>query len=592
MVDKSKLKKPKAKKPDSLAVRPALAGLGALRNKAFNELSQSDNAAVQAAGKSANAAFSEFSRMRASSLKKKNQLYEKRVNKARMKAEKTGAKLEVEKNKSPFSEKSSKKANKKKAQKKQLRKKRNAEMFKQNMKKAAKKARDEIARKAADFIAGKGKFIALGVLGFIMMMMVPMIFSMMMGGGGGTINNGAVIGVATYTTDRKGLIDFNNQVNDLFWQWQSSINSKMDKLSSDDTDKWLLVLKACSGGPVSDCPNIESSDYTPDPDNVYKVIKHLYKGGDTFSDYDITCLYAYFTVKYRDKDWESFSSEFSSFFETYYELEVEEIKNIIDEEVTIDTHVNIDCEVSDNGAHNHDTTTEEHTESTTDVLMCYYLRPKDPANPMTIKKYIDEQIKTIGEIKEGGKTEGELHYEMLMKSLGYHQVIDYPVLVADTGEKVDWSGSGRKFGSFGEMYDVNEGSTIEGVQSDYRFRQKTQNSINISTTDDVSKLEAVAGGDGVVKNKTANYVEIEYPEENLIVKYSCKQRDSFHNFYDSVPTGMTTIAIGSPISSGEHLFYSTGSNMAMYPGIEISAYCTETNEYINPLLVIRSKDYV
>ncbi len=125
----------------------------------------------------------------------------------------------------------------------------------------------------------------------------------MVGGGGGGGVTGGIVGAASYTADRKGLIDFNNDFNALMWQWQSSINDKMNSLAAEDTAEWELVLNPCSGGPIAGCEHVTGSDYVEDPENVYKVIKTLYRGdGGSISQYDITCLYAYFTVKYKDKD--------------------------------------------------------------------------------------------------------------------------------------------------------------------------------------------------------------------------------------------------------------------------------------------------
>lgn len=384
MVDKSRLKKPKARKPNSLAARPALAGIGALRNKAFNAMSQSDNTAVQAAGKGASYAFSEFSRSYQASLKRKDKLYEKRVNKARMKAEKTGAKLEVEKNKNPFSENSSKKKNKKKAQKKQLQKKRNSQMFKENLKKAAKKAKDEVAKKAADFIAGKGKFVALGVLAMIMIMMVPMILSMFLGGGGSSIIGGSAA-LSVYPVDNKILTDtllaYNDELNGFFDNCVSKIVQMEEEYGQSIT--------------ISE--------------GIYNNVRYNFAGVKATFRYDIFKMASYLSAKYRN-DWSSAEAECRSMIKTLFELDCKE----------------------ENGDHFH-TEWEAQIGSkdgkaimgtlSTDIYN-YYIYPKDG---ITLEQYIQEQLSNMGEPNEEGKTEYELHYDFLMEAYGGHQKIGTPL---------------------------------------------------------------------------------------------------------------------------------------------------------------------
>lgn len=385
MVDKSRLKKPKARKPNSLAVRPALAGIGALRNKAFNAMSQSDNTAVQAAGKGASYAFSEFSRSYQASLKRKDKLYEKRVNKARMKAEKTGAKLEVEKNKNPFSENSSKKKNKKKAQKKQLQKKRNSQMFKENLKKAAKKAKDEVAKKAADFIAGKGKFVALGVLAMIMIMMVPMILSMFLGGGGSSIVGGSAA-LSVYPVDNKILTDSLLAYND---ELDTFYNDCVAKIESLQEEKGQSISIS---------------------EEIYANVTYNFSGVKATFRYDIFKMASYLSAKYRN-DWSSAEAECRSMIHTLFELDCKE----------------------ENGDHFH-TEWEAQIGSTKDGkaimgtlstdIYNFFIYPKDD---VSLDQYIQEQLSNMGEPNEDGKTEYELHYDFLMEAYGGHQKIGTPL---------------------------------------------------------------------------------------------------------------------------------------------------------------------
>lgn len=412
MVDKSRLKKPKARKPTSLAARPALAGIGALRNKAFNAMSQNDNTAVQAAGKGASYAFSEFSRSYQASLKRRDKLYEKRVNKARMKAEKTGAKLEVEKNKNPFSENSSKKKNKKKAQKKQLQKKRNSQMFKENLKKAAKKAKDEIAKKAADFIAGKGKFVALGVLAMIMIMMVPMILSMFLGGGGSSFVGGSAA-LSVYPVDNKILTDtllaYNDELNVFFDNCVSKIAQMEEEYGQ----------------------SINISE------GIYNNVRYNFAGVKATFRYDIFKMASYLSAKYRN-DWSSAEAECRSMIKTLFELDCKE----------------------ENGDHFH-TEWEAQIGSTKDGkaimgklstdIYNYYIYPKDG---ITLEQYIQEQLSNIGEPNEDGKTEYELHYDFLMEAYGGHQKIGTPL-----PDFKDWTSSAKT--SIYEHIPPSQAETIE-----------------------------------------------------------------------------------------------------------------------------------
>lgn len=411
MVDKSRLKKPKARKPNSLAARPALAGIGALRNKAFNAMSQSDNTAVQAAGKGASYAFSEFSRSYQASLKRKDKLYEKRVNKARMKAEKTGAKLEVEKNKNPFSENSSKKKNKKKAQKKQLQKKRNSQMFKENLKKAAKKAKDEIAKKAADFIAGKGKFVALGVLAMIMIMMVPMILSMFLGGGGSSIVGGSAA-LSVYPVDNKILTDtllaYNDEL-DVFYENCVSEIAKME-------EEYGQSISISEG--------------------IYNNVRYNFAGVKATFKYDIFKMASYLSAKYRN-DWSSAEAECRSMINTLFELKCKEESDHF--------HSTQKAIIGSDDDGN-----PVEGEITTDIYN-FYIYPKDG---ITLEQYIQEQLSNMGEPNEDGKTEYELHYDFLMEAYGGHQKIGTPL-----PDFKDWTSSAKT--SVYEHIPPSQAETIE-----------------------------------------------------------------------------------------------------------------------------------
>lgn len=574
VIDKSRKKLQKPKKPDDFLVSASKMGLGALGNKAAMELANSDDVGTQAMGRGLQFGMSELSKANQKRAMQSKLKFDRKMAKAQMKMEKAHNELQIEKSKT---EKPKLKKKDKKALKKAAAKKRNEKQFKETLKKKAKAVKDKAVAKAKDFVKKKMLPAMIGVGGavviILLIMIIPILFL------GGNSNTGAILGVATYTTDREGLIEYNKAVNDLFWKWQSSINSKIDEYASGDTQEWLIKTNVCDGGPISNCVNISGSPYVEDTDNVYRVIKHLYGGEKcSFSYYDITCLYAYFTVKYKDDDWETVESEFDDFFDTYFYLDCkndEKNQDIVKDEshnVLIDTHIKITC--SDN--HNHSTTGTPHFQDTLEQIYYYYLYDVDENNPMSIQKYIENELKSIGELNEDGVSEGELHYNMLMQSLGLHQVIDCAIYDVETGDAVNWSSLSRKSGTYGAIYNLNENSTEEGVLPDYRYKQTTQNTVNIQKVSD--KLDIVAGGNGVIISKSFDSIEIEYPSEQLIITYSSLGGTA----------GMTSLTIGDDVTSGTHLFYSVSDGgMAT---VQLTAYCTETDEYINPLLVIKSSD--
>lgn len=623
VIDKSRKKVQKPKKPDDFFVSASKMGLGALGNKATAELANSDDVGTQALGKGLQFGMSELSKANQKRTMQSKLKFDKKMEKAQMKMEKAHNELQIEKSK-PEQPKLKKKD--KKAMKKAAAKNRNAKQFKENLKQKAKKLKEKAATKVKELVKKKMLPALIGIGGGVVIILLVMMLPILLLGG--NTDTGAIIGVATYTNDRAGLIDFNNEVNNLYWQWQSDINSKMAEYSKDDTLEWLLVLNPCTGGPVTNCPqelaaraaaNANNPEYDEDESNVYslptednvtKVVKHLYKGEkSSLSSYDIMCLYAYFTVKYKDNDWGSFTSEFADFYKDNFVLACKDeygdvISNDIGTEVLLDTHYTTNCvitpatdeEGNTTAAHDHDTTSEEHYVETTEIWMHYFLYPKDEENPMTIQKYIAEQIKGIGEVDETGVSEGEKHYNMLMQSLGYHQVIDTPAYVVETGDVVDWSNQAGKFGTYGEIYNVNEDSEIEGVQPDFRYKQTTDVTMDIYYGDK-SQLKIVAGATGVIKSKSSDTVEIEYTDNNLIITYTCKATDGITD-YTPVITEMTSLGVGDAVKAGDHLFYTEGETRQapggeydVYPLIEVTAYDTEEEKYVNPLLVIRSREY-
>ncbi len=577
VVDTSQKKRKKPKRPNSLPLMIVGGGAKKLGNKIMLEMATDDNASVRAMGKGLQFFASELPRSKQRAAQKSKLRFEKKQAKAEMKLDSARSeKLMLEKERANGKTKPLSKKERKKAQKKSIRKKRNSAAFKERAKQAMKKAKEKAVSAAKNFFVSKAKFIAIGVVGAIILMLLPIMLVGMVGGGGGGGVTGGIVGAASYTADRKGLIDFNNDFNALMWQWQNSINDKMNSLSAEDTAEWELVLNSCSGGPIAGCEHVTGSDYVEDPENVYKVIKTLYGGdGGSISQYDITCLYAYFTVKYKDKNWASVYDELGNFFANNFELlsKEDDTPCDIDETRTLDMHVTVNC-----GDNAHTASAEPHEVDVKKRIKYYYLYTKE-GGYSNIQDYINDQLKGIGEMDKSGKTEGELHYEYLLESLGLHQVIDYPAIDAATGETVDWSYTGRMFGTVGELYDVNANSEEQGVLTDYRYRQKNIDDLKITSSE---KLECVAGAKGKIIAKTGDTVVIEYPDEKLKITYSC----------GSLISEMTALSVGSPVESGTHLFCcNTLTSMLgdVPPTIEISAHDTELNEDINPLLVIQSK---
>lgn len=582
VVDYSRKKMPKVKKPHGLIFNSLGAGLGVLGNKAVMALSNADDVGAQAVGKGLQVS-KELSRFAKQQKALRNKLkFEKKSKVAERKLNKLHNKLQFEKKKAPVA---NSKKNLKKAQKRQLRKRRNQKSFKQRMKNTAKNLMNKAQDAIMNLLKKKKSLIILGLGAGLLVLILPLLPLLLVGGGG----SGAPVMVASYLTDRQHLVDYNNQFNDLIWKWQSSINSKMNEYSKDDTSKWVLVLNPCFGGPITNCPDMESAEYVENPNNVYKVRKNLY-GGErcNLTNYDITCLYAYFTIKYKDADWGSISSEFESFFDKYYVLKSKP-EDIIKNEanvVTLDEHIRINCKIKDSetgnsvSVHNHNTKYPEHTVKTSEYIRYYFLYPKDENNQMTIQRYIEEEIEKMGDADGDGVNEGKLQYEMLKKSLGLHQAVSFPVIDTETGKIVDWSNSGRQFGTFGEIYDKNSEEGYPALP-DYRYSQTAVDSVGICNGS--SKLEAVAGGRGIIKSISGSSIEVEYPDEKLVIKYSCT--------YGRL-NEMTFLPIGSDVEDGTHLFYCEkihGDSNA--PMISITAYCTDINSYINPLLVVKSHEF-
>ncbi len=595
VVDKSSKKIKKPKRPESFVSSAANLGASAIGNKITSALASSDDVGAQALGKGLQFGRS-INNFQAQQKALRSKLkMDKKIEKAQIKMEKAHNQLQLEQSKKP---KPKKKLKDKKAMQKNAAKKRNAKQFQENIKKQAKKLKDKAVAKVKELVKKKLLPALLGVGGAaVIMLLVIMIPLMLLGGSSST----GAVGLTVYTNDLEGLIEFNNDVNDTFWKWQSSINESMIAKKKNDTDEWLLVTEACDGGVLSDCPSIESAEYVEKESNVYSIVKNLYGGEKCgFSNYDILCLYAYFTVKFQDKDWKAFSSEMSDYFKDHFVLDCRQANGdvIVDEkkEIILDNHISIQCTVNSDKSHTHTAESDPHIVDTSDYQCYYYLYPKNTDKPMTIQRYIADEVKKIGEVGEDGKSAGERHYEALMISLGFHQAIDFPAYIGDTDDILDWSKCGSKFGTYGILVDKNENSQTEGVKSDYQYEQKTENDVKAYSS--CSSLRIVAGGEGIVKAKTSNSITIEYPDtypdKVLTVTYKSMMYDDLAGYADNSAVSTTSKNIGDTVEKGEVLFYSPQTTLlgkTYLPAFSISAVYAETNEYINPILVVKSKQY-
>lgn len=585
VVDTSAKKKPKLKKPDSLAFNLVSAAGASLRSVGLNQMAQSDEASVQAAGKALQFSVSEMPKMRAAGQQKAKLKMDKKATKANAKLEKASSKLQVEKS-NPNSSNMNK-SKKKTAMKKSQQKQRNAKSFKENAAKALKKAKTQAVDGVKKFFVKKAKYVVLGLIGLLIMLTLPLSFLGIGGGGGSTMTGGAAITVSSYLNTLEGLIKFNNDCNNMHWTWQDAINREMEKLSAKDTNEWKLITNSCTGGPVYLNGPLAGGKYVENEENVYTVIKHLY-GGEVLplTDYDITCFYAYFTVKYHDDDWASISSAFGDFFEKYYTLESRNEDVVIDETIEdypLDVHKNYMCQYYSDGRWDYYLYGWRiHTVTLRKYVQYFRLYPVDDTITNPVQQYIAEQLKTIGDLQPDGETTGEKHYDMLTKSLGLHQVINFPVKSVLRDEYIDWSYTSRKFGTYGDLVKISENDPEEEIMDDFRYKKDEHLITSIGGMD--IQLEALAGGAGVITEKTSSSITIEYGEEKIKVTYLCQS---------GTVSEMTSKGVGAVVEDGEHLFYANLIKSAMgdiYPQIGITTFCTDLNRYINPLLVVKSRE--
>lgn len=458
VVDKSKKKVQKPKKPDDLFTSVSKMGLGALGNKAMSELTASDDVGVQALGKGLQFGASEISKAHRKSVANSKLKFEKKMSKAQMKMEKAHNKLEFEQRKAQTpkptkAEKKSKKAQKK-AQKKAAAKNRNAKQFKENLKKQAKKLKDKAAAEVKQFIKKKmlPAFIGVG-FGVVILLLIGILPILLLGGGTGS--GGVLAGMSVYPVDNKILTDtllaYNDELNVFFDNCVSKIAQMEEEYGQ----------------------SINISE------GIYNNVRYNFAGVKATFRYDIFKMASYLSAKYRN-DWSSAEAECRSMIKTLFELDCKE----------------------ENGDHFH-TEWEAQIGSTKDGkaimgklstdIYNYYIYPKDG---ITLEQYIQEQLSNIGEPNEDGKTEYELHYDFLMEAYGGHQKIGTPL-----PDFKDWTSSAKT--SIYEHIPPSQAETIE-------------NCIGIACG---SGKKVTAGGDGVVTSIGDGSITVTYGDDFVVTYY-------------------------------------------------------------------------
>ena len=428
-----------------------------------------------------------------------------------MKMEKTHNKLEFEKRKAQTkkptkAEKRSKKAQKK-AQKKAAAKSRNAKQFKDNMKKQAKRLKDKAIAETKQFIKKKmlPAFIGVG-FGLIMLLFIAMLPVLFMGGG---TSAGGVAGLSVYPVDNKTLTDS-----------LLSYNDELDKFYKESI-AYVQGLQAANGRKIST------------KDKIYGGVSFKFAGVKAEFRYDIFKLASYLSAKYRN-DWSGAQEECRQIIRMLFKVE---------------------C-VEENGDHIHNEWKAQvgatrdgdpiYATMTMDIYN-YFIYPKDS---VSLDDYITEQLSGMGEVTEDGKTNYELHYELLMQSDGGHQKIGTPLPGFD-----NWTKSSQT--SIYEHIPPNQQETID-------------NCIGIACG---SGQSVTAGGDGVITNIDDDSITIEY--EDFVVTY-----------YGNVSS--TQLGKGSVVSDGDLLFTTAEvSEDSENPyNLQISVYDNSVGSYVNPAFVM------
>lgn len=214
-VDTSKPKEFKAKRPDGMLKSLSKAGAAAVQSRAFNQMAQSDNYGVEAAGRVSRTTFSQVSRLNAKRKASQEKKFRKTQHKAKMQYEKANAKLQVQ----------SSKMDAKRAQKRMLRKKRNTKTFQEKLK--AKRAAKQSLSKKSFLGNAKSKKIALTAAAAVLLLIVPLVIFM----GGGSSSLGTVIPVED---DLIAFADsyFDNKVAAVVREKERSIRNNNDDVNS------------------------------------------------------------------------------------------------------------------------------------------------------------------------------------------------------------------------------------------------------------------------------------------------------------------------------------------------------------------------
>lgn len=500
VVDYSRKKMPRVKKPHGLIFNSVGAGVGVIGNKAMMSLSNADDVGAQAVGKGLRA-LNELSRFAKQQNAIRSKLkFEKKAKAAELRLNKLHNKLQFEKEKAPVA---NSKKNLKKAQKRQLRKRRNQESFKQRMKNTAKNLMNKAQDVIKNLLKKKNSLIVLGLGSALLIFILPIMPILLLGGGGSGVSSG-LIGTSVYPVDNKILTE-------TLFAYNSSLES------------YYSQAQAAVG-------NMKGS--TPSPPKNMTGTSYVFGGLKASFQYDIFKLSSYLSAKYRN-DWKGAENELRQLVFRLYKLECR------NEDVSVShTQCQIGVDKDKNPIYG----------TITFYTYRYCIYPTD----YSIDDYISEQLASMGTPREdeGGKTEYELHYNMLMQSDGGHQQLGTPL-----PDLMYWTSNGSA--SVYEKLSPIQPKTID-------------NCIGISCE---AGFPVAAGGDGIIQRISGNAITIKYGDDFVVTYYG-----------DVSSTQYTT---GSKVKYGDQLFI-TGSppdSESSYR-LQISVYDNSVNSYVNPAFIM------
>lgn len=501
VVDYSRKKMPRVKKPHGLIFNSVGAGVGVMGNKAVMALSNADDVGAQAVGKGLQA-LNELSRFAKQQNALRSKLkFDKKAKAAELRLNKLHNKLQFEKEKAPVA---NSKKNLKKAQKRQLRKRRNQESFKQRMKTAAKKLKNVAQDGIKNLFAKKKSLMILGLGVGLLIVILPILPILLLGGGGSGVSSG-LIGTSVYPVDNKvlteTLIEYNNSLENFY-------------------DECVAAVE-----------NMEPT--SPNPPTIMSYSTYSFGGLNASFRYDIFKLSSYLSAKYRS-DWTEAKNELDSIVRYLYKLGFKDPDDI---DVTT-SEIQIGVDKDNNPIYS--TLTHYHYN--------YYIYP----TAVSIDDYISAQLSSMGTPREdeGGKTEYELHYDMLMQSDGGHQRIGTPL-----PDMMYWTSNGCA--TIYEKLPPTQPETIK-------------NCIGIYCE---PGYPVAAGGDGVIQSKGSTAITVNYGDEFIVT------------YYGDVSTSQFTT--GSKVKYGDQLFITGSPPDSESPYLlQISVYDNSVDSYVNPAFIM------